>query len=625
MAGKGVLAQLVERLNGIEEVRGSNPLGSILQDKPYDMLARDMSDPASPSEASLSPLLSEGPAPAIPPNEMMWYPLRPLWSIVLLAWLVRLSALINLASSLLPAPPTFVHWLMPWMPFEISDGIRLSMFLTSVLLFILAYGLARGKRTAWLLTIATLVIVPISHLGYAAVWPHELINLVLIGFLLLHRRYFVARSDRQTVRMAMFICPVLAVTLLAFGTVRLHELVAQTSGPEDWGTCLQTAIELVFAQNAYAQGPQTLTSFDFFAILRVGGVTIALIGLFLSLRPVLGRDHIRHERENVRGLIDRYGHDSFDSYALLEDKSYFFTANEQVAVPYVLSGNFAVALANPIGPPSLRAAAIADFTIFCRQQDWDPVFYSITADMVPVFQQAGFSTFKIGESARLCPAEFQLKGGDFQNLRTVCNHARKSGVQFRWYDEEHGIDIVMEHRLATISQRWLQAKRAREMSFDMGAWSLADIRKNGAAVAIDAKGKPLAFATWRSFANGSGRALDLMRCLPDARNIMDFALVESIAHFRSQGVTDISLGLAPLANTEGATSRLVAEEKLVQFLFENLNHIYGYKSLFEFKRKYRPTWRPRYVAYRRSVNLPLVGLALLRVHAPEGLWKFLVG
>ncbi len=27
-ARKGVLAQLVERLNGIEEVRGSNPLGS---------------------------------------------------------------------------------------------------------------------------------------------------------------------------------------------------------------------------------------------------------------------------------------------------------------------------------------------------------------------------------------------------------------------------------------------------------------------------------------------------------------------------------------------------------------------------------------------------------------------
>ena len=31
---QGVLAQLVERLNGIEEVRGSNPLGSRLQTPP---------------------------------------------------------------------------------------------------------------------------------------------------------------------------------------------------------------------------------------------------------------------------------------------------------------------------------------------------------------------------------------------------------------------------------------------------------------------------------------------------------------------------------------------------------------------------------------------------------------
>gem|GEM_PF-2701228 len=33
-AWKGVLAQLVERLNGIEEVRGSNPLGSTFQSSP---------------------------------------------------------------------------------------------------------------------------------------------------------------------------------------------------------------------------------------------------------------------------------------------------------------------------------------------------------------------------------------------------------------------------------------------------------------------------------------------------------------------------------------------------------------------------------------------------------------
>ena len=36
----GVLAQLVERLNGIEEVRGSNPLGSSLRSAKEDRLPR---------------------------------------------------------------------------------------------------------------------------------------------------------------------------------------------------------------------------------------------------------------------------------------------------------------------------------------------------------------------------------------------------------------------------------------------------------------------------------------------------------------------------------------------------------------------------------------------------------
>jgi lysylphosphatidylglycerol synthetase-like protein (DUF2156 family) len=116
-----------------------------------------------------------------------------------------------------------------------------------------------------------------------------------------------------------------------------------------------------------------------------------------------------------------------------------------------------------------------------------------------------------------------------------------------------------------------------------------------------------------------------MRALPQTRGVMDFILLESISHFNSIGITRINLGLAPLARTEGPTAEAVAEEKVVQFLFENLNHIYGYKSLFEFKRKYRPDWQGRYVAYRRGVHLPLVGLALVRVHAPAGIWNFFLG
>jgi lysylphosphatidylglycerol synthetase-like protein (DUF2156 family) len=546
------------------------------------------------------------------------------WSITLLAWFVRFSAGINLMSSLLPAMPKLVHWLAAWMPFEISDGIRFRMFLTSILLFTLASGLERGKRTAWLLTIATLAVAPVLHLGYVAFWPQMLINLGLIVFLLLQHRHFVVRSDRRSVRSALLICSVLGGALLLLGTVRLHELVEETSGGNDWGSCMQAAFELVLAQKAHAQEPQTVTASDFFIVLRVGGITIALIGLFLTLRPVLAHQQIQAaDREIAKKLIDQYGDDPCDAYALLEDKSYFISGKDQAVIPYVLSGNFAVALADPIGHPAMRPLAIVDFALFCRQNDWEPIFYLVKEELISYYKQAGLSLFKIGEGAGLTTDQFHLKGQDYQNLRTLRNRAHRLGLQFRWYDASRGIDEKLEGQLAFISKCWLEMKEAREMSFDMGSFSINDIRQNGVAIAVDPAANPLAFATWRPFARGQGRALDLMRALPQERNVMDFVLIESISYFNSLAIKQVNLGLAPLANTEKSPSRMVAEEKVVQFLFENMNHIYGYKPLFEFKRKYRPNWRGRYVAYRRGVHLPFVGLALLRVHAPAGIWSFL--
>ena len=201
--------------------------------------------------------------------------------------------------------------------------------------------------------------------------------------------------------------------------------------------------------------------------------------------------------------------------------------------------------------------------------------------------------------------------------------AHKSNLQFFWYDAGKGVDELLERQLTDVSRQWLQSKKAHEMTFDMGAFSLEDIRRDGAGVAIDAEGKVLAFATWRPYAAGKGRCLDLMRSHHLARNVMDFVLVESILYFQQLGIHDISLGNAPLANVDIDPGHVQAEDKAVLFLYQNLTRIYACKSLFEFKRKYRPQWRGRYIAYHRGVHLPMVGLALVRVHSPGGLLKLL--
>jgi phosphatidylglycerol lysyltransferase len=548
--------------------------------------------------------------------------LRPLLSVTALAWAVRGVAVFNMVNALLRYQPKFIFWLGKSVPMEITESTRIRMFLMSVLLFILASGLQRGKKLAWQITLLGLMLAPILHLDRGVIWPQAAMNLLLVVFLVWHRHYFTAESDPRSIRSALIACPLLAVGLLTFGTVRLHALHKGTVGDHTWTACVQTASQLVFLHHAKTQLAVSPHAKDLFATLRLGGTAVSLVGLFLILRPVIARRRSRTEhRERARWLVDEYGSDPLDPYALLDDKQYFFTESGYAMVPYVLSGNLAVALADPVGAPGERAGAIAEFALFCRLRDWQPVFYEVSGEFMAEYEQAGFCVFKAGEEARLDAANFSLKGREYQNLRTACNGARKNGMTFRWYDASFGIDAALEAQLEKVSTAWIEGKKTHEMAFDMGSFSIEAIRYQGVGVAIDAEGRAQAFATWRQFAHGTGRCLDLMRAYPGCRNVMDFVLVESILHFREVGLRDISLGSAPLANADEAAR--VGEETAVRFLYENMKGVYRYKSLFEFKRKYRPQWHGRYIAYHRGLHLPLVGLAVARVHTPGGVLKFL--
>jgi phosphatidylglycerol lysyltransferase len=210
--------------------------------------------------------------------------------------------------------------------------------------------------------------------------------------------------------------------------------------------------------------------------------------------------------------------------------------------------------------------------------------------MRPILSHCGLRSFKIGEEARLSVTDFNLKGSKFQNLRTVCNKARKEGKVLHWYQPGSGIpDHGLEAQLKLLSDEWVREKQGTEMTFDLGHFDLAQIRKIGAAAIFNAEGRLDAFATWLPYRQGRGRSLDLMRSRSDAKGVMDFLIVESIDHFKAQEVQEVSLGNARLANVDENVKQYLREERVVKFLFENFNRYYGYKSLFEFKKNTSPS------------------------------------
>jgi lysylphosphatidylglycerol synthetase-like protein (DUF2156 family) len=244
-----------------------------------------------------------------------------------------------------------------------------------------------------------------------------------------------------------------------------------------------------------------------------------------------------------------------------------------------------------------------------------------------LYEELDFITLKVGEDARIQVAEFNLQGGKFQNLRTAANRARREQMDFLWYDASNGIDYGIEAQLRLLSDDWLNEKHGGEMTFDLGGFDVEFIRNHGAAVILNENGRVQAFSTWHSYAQGKGRTLDLMRGHMDARNggLMDFLILESINRFKDQGVEEISLGNAPLANIRNEEDgKPTRGDRATRFLFENFDRYYGYKSLFSFKKKYHPDWQSRYLVYPVGMPLPMVGLAVAGVHLPKGFRSLLM-
>jgi phosphatidylglycerol lysyltransferase len=314
----------------------------------------------------------------------------------------------------------------------------------------------------------------------------------------------------------------------------------------------------------------------------------------------------------VRRIVDAYGDNPFDEFALTSDKRYFFASTNRSVVAFAMWRNYALTLSDPIGPADERERVVAEFLDYCEQQDWEPVLYQVGPDHLELYAKFGFKHRKIGEQTRIPLANYVLRGAKFQDLRTACNRAGRDGFTFLWYPGTGPVNRALEAGLS--------AKKGREMAFDMGHFDIDEIRLRGAAVALNAEGRVEAFATWLPYKQDRGRCIDLMRHRSTMPGLMDFVITESIKTFQARGLDEVCLANAPLANTAEPEN---AHDRAMRYIYKNFNRLYGYKSLFEFKKKYQPQWRGSYLACRSTAKLPWIGYAMVNIHVPGGLWKLL--
>jgi phosphatidylglycerol lysyltransferase len=205
----------------------------------------------------------------------------------------------------------------------------------------------------------------------------------------------------------------------------------------------------------------------------------------------------------------------------------------------------------------------------------------------------GLNVLKLGEEARVLLTTFSLEGSKRKGLRYTHRKLEKEGYQFKVLSPQEVSNQLSG--LKEISDAWLTEKNTREKGFSMGFFNPDYLRCLPAAVVVN-KSQTVAFANIWLGAKKEEISIDLMRFGPEAPpSVMEYLFIQIMLWGKQQGYSWFNLGMAPLAGLEDRTLAPLWN-RLGAFVFQHGENFYNFQGLRQYKEKFTPEWRPKYLA-----------------------------
>jgi phosphatidylglycerol lysyltransferase len=289
--------------------------------------------------------------------------------------------------------------------------------------------------------------------------------------------------------------------------------------------------------------------------------------------------------------------------ALLGDKSLIFSNGRDAMLMYGVEGRSWVALGDPLGPDEPAAELAWRFREAADEHGGWPVYYEVTEKRLALYIDLGLSLLKLGEEAVVPLTGFSLDGPDRRGLRRTQREFAKRGASFEVLPREHVADMLPT--LQQVSDDWLHSKATREKGFSLGRFDAAYLRHFPVAVVREA-GHVVAFSNIWAGAPGSQLSMDLMRYSTAASSgVMEYLVIELLLWGHANGYAEFSLGMAPLS---GLQDRALASlwNRAGHWLFRHGENFYNFQGLRQYKEKFDPVWRPRYLASPGGLALPRI-------------------
>ena len=454
-------------------------------------------------------------------------------------------------------------------------------------------------------------------MGLVIIILEALVLLVLLIF----TRDFNRASDKRALGVGIiFVLMGLYAIFLSASSIYFDDTnIFDPSGGLSFGQCLLQTFQVIFvAGNVKDAGVATHPEFNTFVFWFSWICIIAALGF--AVKPFLEkRRTTSSELEHARWLVQKYGQNPLSYLTLEDDKTLYFGKNVDGVVAYGVVDDVVVVGGDPICADTDFPVLLEEFRDFCKNSAFSLVFMGITDYYIEEYKRLGLGTIKCGEEARFDLTEFTMQGGKIAKVRANVNKATKAGVAVHEYRPLEKRDDAIEGAINAVSDDWLKGKNSGELSFTLGGVGLDNPMDKRYFYAKNAEDKLVGFIVFVPFAGMDGYYADVTRRTEDApRGVNEIIMIEAFQKFKEEGIHWATMGMAPLANLSEEGKPESTTTRLLEFVYENLNEVYGFKELYRAKVKYNPFWVPGYFAFMPRIMTPKMAYAIIKIQNPQG-------
>jgi lysyl-tRNA synthetase class 2 len=526
----------------------------------------------------------------------------------LAAVLAALAGLLNLVSALLPADADRLRALDELVPGAVSAGATVATAAAGIGLLLLAGGLRRRQRLAWLATVALLGGSAVLNVTKGFDVEEALLEAFLAGLLVSQAGRFTARQGPLERGAALRPALLVVAATAVYAALGLLANADDVPGPLTPARVVEEA-----GRMALGLGSDVTLEGRFGRVFPASVAAAFYLGALLVVARVLAPALVRPARDPGLAEAAAASGDSLAYFALRDDR--LSVRGGDALVSWAPVGVVALAGGDPLGPPAAWPAAVAAFLAEATAQGRVAAVLGCGAGAAQAWQAAGLTTIYLGDEAVLDLGRFTLEGRAVRIARQSWHRARRAGLTAT-VCRVGELDPGELAALQGLSAHWRGG--APERGFSMALGRLFDPRDAVGFLVVgrDATGRPLGFlhlVPW----DGDGASLDAMRRARDAPAILnDFLVVEAARRLPALGVRRLSLNFSFLRTVLVAGGDAGVRLRVTRWGLCQLSRRFPIQSLYQFNKKFAPAWHPRYLAVQTVEDLATVAVACLRA---EGL------